>query len=206
MMQAWKRLLPMLSDAPHISLIGRTSSWRLHLPSTAAGKAHQVTRSSALEAPLLVTWLRHQRYGLLGVYVPNGVNVGGIERRRGAWVRVTGNVRPCRTQALPDDPRSALAPTEAPLLLALTSIESSALPPAGLEQPILLSAHSVRISSGQQVSSGRVGCVAGWPDAVVWQTNQASIPVFAPWNRIHGVVTWLGKQRYLRYVLRYVSQ
>lgn len=195
----------MKSDAPQITLVGRISSWRLHLPATAIGTTKQATIAGVRDAPLVVTWLRHTSYGLMGIYTRSSLVLGDIEWQRGAWIRVRGCICPCRVAALPDDPRSALAPTDAPLLVSINSIEHVVTPPTVAEKPFLSSPQSVRVSSGKRAGSGWIGNVVGWPDTVIWQTMQTSLGVFSTWNTAFGVVTRYGRHRYLRYVLRSIS-
>lgn len=195
----------MVSDAPQLTLIGRASSWRIHLPAAAAEGGIQAASSKEVDGQVLVTWLHHRSYGLIGIYTTSDVNFSGVKQQRGAWVRAVGRVRPCRVTALPDDPRSARSPVDAPLLLALASVEPIAAPRTSIAKPRLSSPQSVRVSSNQRSGYGWIGSITGWSDATIWQTNQSSAAVFSTWNTVRGVVTRFGQHRYLCYVLHYAD-
>ena len=91
-----------------------------------------------------------------------------------------------------------------PLLVGATSVERLAELPPLIEPPRLSSAQSVRIAPGRHLTSGCISPVISFPDAVVWREERQSGSIFAQWNTVHGVVTHVGPQRYLRYVLRHI--
>ena len=194
----------MTSDAPHITLLGRTSAWQLHQP-VAVPRKGGYSRHRSIDTPLFVTWLHHRTYGTLGVYATDKSELRDIERRRKEWVKVTGVFRPCRVVALPDDPRSATSRDDAPLLLAVVAVQQAKTLPVIGKQPLLTATLPIRITPGQPAKSGRIAPVVGWADAVYWQEAHNPPAIFATWNTVHGVVTPLGPHRYLRYVLSYTS-
>ncbi len=187
-------------DPATITLVGRTSAWQQRLPAGAADRGSRPPQPARGERLLLASWLHHPGYGTLGVYLAAEVDTHSQALRRGQWVQLSGIVRPYFAFALPDDPRSALDPALAPLLVEVAQL----LPASRSEQlpPLVLTAPShARVLPPAPGSPAQLVPLAQWGDAVYWRATPATPAVSVAWNTVRGVVTRFGQDLYLRYVL-----
>jgi hypothetical protein len=187
-------------DPATITLVGRTSAWQQRLPAGAADRGSRPPQPARGERLLLASWLHHPSYGTLGVYLAAEVDTHSQALRRGQWVQLCGIVRPYFAVALPDDPRSALDLTLAPLLVEVAQL----LPASRGDQPpplVLAAPNHARVLPPSPGSPAQLVSLAQWGDAVYWRATPATPAVSVAWNTVRGVVTRFGQDRYLRYVL-----
>lgn len=191
----------MNQEQPQLTLIGRTSSWSVRTPVDPDRVAAAGSLSSNFSKPTMAAWLHHRGCGTIGVYLAADADTHGVVLRRGQWLRITGTVRPSLVYALPDDPRSARSIDYTPLFLAVRQIQHVGNNLDWRYRPQLPSTHQVRVRTQQGVMPLQIRSVISWPDTVYWTAGDRTPFVFAHWNNVYGVVTRLGKYRYLRYVL-----
>lgn len=187
-------------DPATITLVGRTSAWQQRLPAGAADRGFRPPQPARGERLLLASWLHHPGYGTLGVYLAAEVDTHSQALRRGQWVQLSGIVRPYFAVALPGDPRSALDPALAPLLVEVAQL----LPASRGDQPpplVLEAPNHARVLPPAPGSPAQLVPLAQWGDAVYWRATPATPAVIVAWNTVRGVVTRFGQDRYLRYVL-----
>lgn len=149
--------------------------------------------------------MHHRTFGTIGVYLadaPDRTALAGL--RRGQWLCVSGAVQPILAAALPDDPRSVVVATTTPLLLAITGLAVLDHAPErwpGLPQ--LAVPQRVRVGPPRHRTGGAVADVISQPDFLHWSAYGGTREQFRDWNTVYGLVTTIGAQRYLRYVLSY---
>lgn len=185
----------MPQSQPEITLIGRTSAWQWRTTT------HSLRRAPDQQASVLATWVHHRSIGTIGVFLRNPNEIRGIRLERNQWCTIAAIVHPVTVFALADDPRSAYTPDQAPLFLEIVGITHIEHGEAGRYQAQLTAPQHVRVASTRQQHLAQTY----WPDAVYWQRDQPIRAVCCTWNSVRGVISTLGGQRYLRYVLSYES-
>lgn len=111
-------------------------------------------------------------------------------------------MQPILAAALPDDPRSVVAATTTPLLLAITGLTVLDHAPErwpGLPQ--LAVPQRIRVGPPRHHAGGVVADVISHADLLHWSAYGGTRKQFRDWNTVYGLVTTIGAQRYLRYVL-----
>jgi hypothetical protein len=184
-----------------ITLVGRTSAWLQRLPAGPADRGIHPPRPARGDRSLIASWVHHQRYGTLGVYLAVKSDTHGQALTRGQWVQITGQIRPYLAYALPDDPRSTVANEMTPLLIEATQIDLVHGSQQQIPPPMLTSPRQARVLRIPPGSPRQIAPLAHWADAVYWRRDHASPVISVAWNTVRGVVTQLGDTRYLRYVL-----
>lgn len=186
-----------------LTLTGKASAWQRRLcrdaPVNGRGRVSQ-----AVTRDVVAAWVHHRTFGTIGVYLSGRVEVAAPGLRRGQWLQITGTVRPLLVAALRDDPRSVLAPGDAPLLLAVTElVVLEGAPERWPELPQLVAPQRVRVGSPRLLSDGLVADVLPYGDLLHWTAHGTPQERFRDWNCVYGLVSRLGGHRFLRYLLSY---
>jgi hypothetical protein len=200
--------VPVLSENTEtITLVGRSSAWGMR---TVAPSLHNDRMVETRNVPQQVcsTWLHHRSYGTIGVYLIEPLSEQpGIPPGR-QWLRAEGHIAPLRVAARPDDPRSAVVPELAPLLIALTAwapVERSTGSLA-THVPILPRPQSTRLLPARRCGRGLLAPMRRYSDLHYWQLSNNTLPLHVVWNRVVGVAETIGGLRFLRYVVRFVPE
>jgi|GEM_PF-3596951 len=191
----WRTTLLVMNN--QVTLVGWTSAWHTRVR---IGDA----RTNVPASRITVTWMHHRAYGTIGVYwpeaVPGGMGTLGTER---PWVVLVGVIAPCAVVAHGNDPRGEYDGQAAPLLIRVTQIRRATAADRGrrvlLEHPAWM---QVRHCRG--VTNGVLG-IGTQRDMTYWSGIDLP-PGRYPWNTVHGVVGTVGRERYLRYVVRAVRK
>jgi hypothetical protein len=176
-----------------VTLVGWTGAWQ-----TRVRIADERTNVPA--SRITVTWMHHRAYGTIGVYWPTAVpgTMGALGTAR-PWVVIVGELAPCAAVAHGDDPRGASDVEAAPLLIRVAQIRRATAADRGggvmLTNPVWMEVRKCR-----GVQTGVLGM--GKERDIVYWSARALAPGRYPWNTVHGVVGTIGRERYLRYVVR----
>lgn len=160
-----------------IMLRGRLSTW-------------QVRTDAVTGEPVWVAWLNHAGTGTLGIAMIS-VKMPSYGRQRCV---VTGTIQPRRVIAQVDDPRAADDPTQAPVVLQVTTMAPRQHDPApgGGRWPV-----------GPYAWQGRyyqAAVTTGLGDLYVLAAPGHHTAGTWSWNQLYGLIHPVQGLRYLRYL------
>jgi len=180
-----------------VTLVGWTSAWHTRV---GIGDDHTIVPGTRMT----VTWMHHHAYGTIGVYwnaaVPGTMGVLGKER---PWVVIVGEIAPCGVVAQGDDPRGEYDNQTAPLLIRVEKIRRATEADRG-SGVVLAHPAWMQVQRCRGVQAGMLGI--GTERDIAYWSGRALRPGRYPWNTVHGVVGTVGRERYLRYVVRVVQK